>query len=149
MVRPDNLFPRSNMTTLLSVAVLIQFSSAGAADEPMKHNLPAQSVGLMRYDDRLDGELKPKAGSDVRWRISVRNDRISGSLAELKDGDEKNHRLSGEIVLGKPCIVSIRQDGPNGLTCFYTGKIMPNGIYGVWIDNRGGSGDFVLVLEKE
>ncbi len=66
----------------------------------------------MRYDDKVDGEVQAKPGSEVRWKLSVRNDRISGSLADKKETDPTNHRLAGEIVAGNPPILTLRQDGP-------------------------------------
>ena len=104
----------------------------------------------MRYDDKVDGELHAKPGSEVRWKLSVRNDRISGSLADKKESDPTNHRLAGEIVAGNPPIVSLRQDGPKGLVCYYTGKrIAAERIVGTWYDNRGSSGDFEFIIEKK
>jgi hypothetical protein len=67
----------------------------------------------------VDGELKAKPGGEVRWRLSARNDRISGHLHGRKEGGPADHRLSGEVVAGKPPVVSLRQDGPKGLVCFY------------------------------
>jgi hypothetical protein len=53
-------------------------------------------------------------------------------------------------VEGKPSIVFLRQDGPKGLVCFYTGKLSEDGkITGTWFDNRGSSGDFEMAVEKK
>jgi hypothetical protein len=104
----------------------------------------------MHYDDKLDGEVKPKPGGEVKWRLSVRNDRITGSLDGRKEGDPTDHKLAGEVVTGNPPIVSLRQDGPKGLVCYYTGKrIDAERIVGTWYDNRGASGDFEFVVEKK
>ena len=104
----------------------------------------------MKYDDKLDGEVHAKAGGDVRWRIAVRNDRIAGSLADLKDSDPKDHKLAGEVAAGKSPIVHLRQDGPGGLTCYYTGKLVANDrVVGTWYDNRGAAGDFEMAVEKK
>lgn len=133
---------------LLTVASL----SAGSrsADEPAKPLLPAEAVWVMQYDDKLDGEVHPKPGGEVRWKLSVRNDRIAGSLAGTKDADPANHHLAGEIATGSPPIVSLRQDGPRGLVCYYTGKrVAADRIVGTWYDNRGGSGDFEFNIEKK
>jgi hypothetical protein len=119
-----------------------------AADTPPL--LPAEAVWVMHYDDKLDGEVKPKPGGEVKWKLSVRNDRISGSLDGRKDADPTDHRLTGEVVTGNPPIVSIRQDGPKGLVCYYTGKrVDAERIVGTWYDNRGASGDFEFVVEKK
>lgn len=138
----------STRYSLLSATLLVGICSKSTGDDLAKPLMPSEATWVMKYDGNLDGGVKPKPGSEVRWRISVRNDKIAGSLADLKDDDLKNHRLGGEFVSGKPSIICIRQDGPNGLTCFYTGKLSPKGISGTWFDNRGGSGDFVMVIEK-
>jgi hypothetical protein len=104
----------------------------------------------MRYDAKLDGQLSDKDAGEVRWRCAVRNNRYSGSLAGLKENDPTDHRLAGEIVDGKPAILFLRQDGPKGLVCFYTGKRSEAGTFvGTWFDNRGKSGDFELTVEPK
>ena len=135
--------------SLLSATLLMGICSKSIADDLAKPIMPSEATWVMKYDGSLDGEVKPKPGSEVRWRISVRNDKIAGSLADLKDDDLKNHRLGGEFVSGKPSIICIRQDGPNGLTCFYSSKLSPKGLFGTWFDNRGGSRDFVMSIEKK
>jgi hypothetical protein len=121
-----------------------------SADEAPQPLLPAEAIWVMRYDDKVDGELHAKPGSEVRWKLSVRNDRISGSLADKKETDPTNHHLAGEIVPGNPPILTLRQDGPKGLVCYYTGKrIAPERIVGTWYDNRGASGDFEFLVEKK
>jgi hypothetical protein len=111
---------------------------------------PADAVWVMKYDDKLDGEVKAKPGGEVRWRVAARNDRLAGSLADLKEGDPKDHKLAGELAAGKTPIVHLRQDGPGGLTCYYTGKLLANDrIAGTWYDNRGSSGDFEMTVEKK
>jgi hypothetical protein len=120
------------------------------ADEPTKLLLPAHAVWVMRYDAKLDGELTGKIEDAVRWSLTVRNDRITGGLDGMKVGDAKDHRVAGEIAAGKPPILVLRQDGPNGLTCYYTGKLIGEGrAVGTWFDNRGGSGDFEMIAEKK
>jgi hypothetical protein len=135
---------------LLAVALLLltQTLVLGGPEEP-KPALPVEAVWVMKYDIKLNGELNAKPGGEVRWRISSRNDRLSGSLAEMKPGDPKDHKLSGEVVAGKTPLVNIRQDGPGGLTCFYTGKLVENRMVGTWYDNRGGGGDFEMSVEKK
>jgi hypothetical protein len=121
--------------------------SAEEAPQPL---LPAEAVWVMHYDDKLDGEVHAKAGSEVRWKLSVRNDRISGSLADKKETDPTNHRISGEIVAGNPPILNLRQDGPKGLVCYYTGKrVAADRIVGTWYDNRGAAGDFEFTVDKK
>ncbi len=134
---------------LLNIPLLFLSSAVVRADDPPRTSLPGDSVWVMKYDDKLDGEVKPKPGSDVRWRISVRNDRLSGNLADSKESDPKDHRLSGEVVAGKTPLVHLRQDGPNGLTCYYTGKLVNDRIVGTWYDNRGSAGDFEMAVEKK
>ena len=49
----------------------------------------------------------------------------------------------------KPAILFLRQDGPKGLVCFYSGKQLDDGRFaGTWFDNRGSSGDFELIEQK-
>jgi hypothetical protein len=121
-----------------------------AADEPVVPQLPAEAVWVMRYDDKLDGEVHAKPGGEVRWQVSVRNDRVAGRLAGKKEADPTDHRMAGEVVAGKPGIVSLRQDGPNGLVCYYVGRRTAAGrIAGTWYDNRGGAGDFEFALEPK
>jgi hypothetical protein len=135
---------------LLSAVVLSVIPTIGGADDIPKPALPSDSVWVMNYDDKLDGELKPKPGSEVRWRIAVRNERIFANLADKKQNDPDDHRISGEVVTGKPHIVSLRQDGPGGLVAFYTGRLVANNkMIGTWYDNRGGSGDFEMTVEKK
>jgi hypothetical protein len=123
---------------------------ARTADETPQPLLPAEAVWVMNYDDKIDGELHAKAGNEVRWKLSVRNDRITGNLADKKDNDPTNHRLAGEIAAGKPPILTLRQDGPKGLVCYYTGKrVAADRIVGTWYDNRGGSGDFEFTVENK
>jgi hypothetical protein len=103
----------------------------------------------MRYDSKLDGENTGKLADAVHWSLSVRNDRISGGLDGMKAGDAKDHRISGEVVPGKPSIVLLRQDGPGGLVCYYTGSLEVGRLTGTWFDNRGGRGDFEVLLDKK
>jgi hypothetical protein len=122
---------------------------ARAEDAP-KALLPAEAVWAMRYDARLDGEVTGKSADAVRWAFAVRNDRVSGGLAGLKPGDPTDHRIAGEVVPGGPPIVLLRQDGPKGLVCFYTGKRVEEGrVVGTWFDNRGKAGDFEMVVEAK
>jgi hypothetical protein len=131
------------MTALALLSTLL------AADAPTAPLLPAEGVWVLRYDDKVDGELKAKPSSEVRWRLSVRNDRVAGSLDGIKPGDPSDHRMSGEVAAGKPPVVSLRQDGPKGLVCFYAGKLVaPDRVVGTWYDNRGGSGDFEMTDAK-
>jgi len=120
------------------------------ADDAPKAPLPAEAVWVMRYDAKLDGEVTGKPADAVRWRFAVRNDRVAGNLADHKPGDPADHRIAGEVALGSPPIVMLRQDGPRGLVCYYTGKRVDEGrVVGTWFDNRGKSGDFELVIEKK
>jgi hypothetical protein len=139
------------LATLLPLALAVAWAPRPSvrADDPAPL-LPAEAVWVMHYDDKLDGEVKAKPGSEVRWKLSARNDRVSGSLAGLKESDPTDHRLAGEVVAGKPPVVALRQDGPKGLVCYYTGKrVAPDRIVGTWYDNRGASGDFEFTLEKK
>src|SRR6266851_3328391 len=101
--------------TVVAVAAVGSFHlySAATLDAP-KPILVQDAAWKMRYDSKLDGELSAKGDGEVRWKFAVRNNRISGSLADLKDGDPADHRLAGEIVEGEPPIVFLRQDGPKG-----------------------------------
>ncbi len=146
-------FLSSNMIaipSLLAILVSLPTTTRTAADEAPKALLPVEAVWVMRYDDKLDGELHAKPGGEVRWKLSVRNDRIAGSLAGMKEADPSDHHLAGEIVPGNPPIVSLRQDGPKGLVCYYTGKrVAADRIVGTWYDNRGAAGDFEFTPEKK
>ena len=125
------------------------FSAVVSAQEPVPPLLPGHAVWVMKYDTKLDGTVQTKPGSEVRWELTVRNDRISGRLAGLKKGEVSGHQLSGEIAAGKPSIITLRQDGPRGLVCYYTGQRLANDrIIGTWYDNRGSSGDFEWLVEK-
>ena len=102
---------------------------------------PTSGVWVMDYDSELDGDLKAKG--KVEWRVAFKNGRAVGSLASRDADDPKGHQLAGEVADGKTPILTLRQDGPNGLVCFYTGKRAEDGAYvGTWYDNRGGTGDF-------
>jgi hypothetical protein len=136
------------LAALLLGAACVPHPGAGAEDPPAPL-IPTESVWVMRYDDKLDGEVKATPGGGVRWKLSARNDRLSGSLAGRRDADPTDHRLSGEVVAGQPPIVALRQDGPLGLVAYYTGKrVAVDRIVGTWYDNRGGSGDFEFTVEK-
>jgi hypothetical protein len=138
-----------NRLHAIATSVLLFVLPGAARTEDPKPLLPAEAVWSMRYDDKLDGEVTGKPADAVRWMFTVRNDRIAGSLAGLKAGDPSDHRIAGEVVAGKPAIVMLRQDGPRGLVCYYTGKRVDEGkIVGTWFDNRGKSGDFEMVIEK-
>jgi hypothetical protein len=131
----------------LACVLALVSTPALCADAPL---LPAEAVWVMQYDDKVDGEVKAKPGSEVKWKLSVRNDRISGSLAGMKESDPNDHRVSGEIAPGMPPIASLRQDGPKGLVCYYTGKrVAADRIVGTWYDNRGSAGDFEFTVEKK
>src|SRR5262249_44079444 len=127
----------------MSLLMLFFAATVSRPDDPPKPTLPTDAVWTMKYDDKLDGDVKPKPGGEVRWRIAVRNDRIAGNLADSKESDPKDHKLAGEVAPGKSPLIHLRQDGPNGLICYYTGKLVGNDrIVGTWFDNRGGLGDF-------
>jgi hypothetical protein len=107
--------------------------------------LLSDGVWVMKYDDRLDGKVESKPDSDVRWRLTVSKDKVSGKL-----DNGKGHSLAGEVVDGKPPIIFLRQEGPRGLVCYYSGKLVENGrLVGTWFDNRGGSGDFEMRPEAK
>src|SRR3954471_21888028 len=110
---------RLTLAGLLLLAAPLTLLAEG--DPPAAPLLPAEGVWVLRYDDKVDGELKAKPGAAVRWRLSVRNDRVAGRLDGPKEGDPADHRMSGEAVAGKPPVVSLRQDGPKGLVCYYAG----------------------------
>ena len=137
--------------SILLALILSPSSSARIAhQEQPKSLLPAEAVWVMKYDDKLDGEVNAKPGGEVRWKLSVRNDRITGSLAGRKDADPNDHRIAGEIAAGNPPIVLLRQDGPRGLVCYYVGKrVAAERIVGTWYDNRGSAGDFEFTIEKK
>lgn len=135
---------------LVTLLISLNAIPRTAVDEAPKALLPTEGVWVMHYDDKLDGELHAKPGGEVRWKLSVRNDRISGSLAGMKESDPTDHHLAGEIVQGNPPIISLRQDGPKGLVCYYTGKrVTADRIVGTWYDNRGSAGDFEFTPEKK
>ena len=134
-------------TPLILVAFGFLSGAMGADESPL---LPADAEWVMRYDDKLDGEVKDKSGTEVRWKLAVRNDRVSGRLAELKESDPADHRIGGEVTAGTPPVVALRQDGPKGLVCYYAGKrVAGDRIVGTWYDNRGAAGDFELTIEKK
>jgi hypothetical protein len=134
---------------VLFAILLIRLETAVPQDDA-KALMPHDAVWSMRYDSKLDGEVTGKPADAVRWALTVRNDRISGSLAGLKPGDPADHRVAGEIVAGKPPILLLRQDGPNGLVCYYTGRRVEEGkVIGTWFDNRGAAGDFEMTVEKK
>jgi hypothetical protein len=135
---------------LLAFIICLNTTTQTIADDAPRPLLPGEAIWVMRYDDKLDGELHAKPGGEVRWKLSVRNDRIAGSLAGMKEADPTDHHLAGEIVPGNPPIVSLRQDGPKGLVCYYTGKrIAADRIVGTWYDNRGAAGDFEFIIDKK
>jgi hypothetical protein len=135
---------------LLGLSISANLASRTEAEETPKALLPSEAIWVMRYDDKVDGEVHSKSGGEVRWKLSVRNDRISGSLVGKKEADPSDHHISGEIVAGNPPIVSLRQDGPKGLVCFYIGKrTAADRIVGTWYDNRGAAGDFEFTIEKK
>ena len=126
---------------IITLSLLSQPTIAADQSTPLGNS---HAVRVMRYDSKLDGQLKPKSGV-VKWRMSIRNNRVTGELATLPVGSSKQHQLSGEVASGKSPIVTLRQDGPNNLTCYYTGRLVSEGkIVGTWYDNRGGEGDFEL-----
>jgi len=134
----------------LSIAILPLVVSAVHAGEPAKPLLPPHAVWVMRYDGKLDGMVTGKAEDGVRWSLTLRNDRISGSIDGKRAGDPKDHRIAGEIAPGKPPILMLRQDGPGGLVCYYTGRVGEDGkVVGTWFDNRGSAGDFEMVAEQK
>jgi hypothetical protein len=137
-----------NRPNLNAIGVILLVLPSAARTENPKPILPTEAVWSMRYDDKLDGEVTGKPADAVRWSFTVRNDRIAGSLAGLKPGDPSDHRIAGEVVAGKPPIVMLRQDGPRGLVCYYTGKLVEGKVVGTWFDNRGKSGDFEMVIVK-
>ena len=134
---------------LVRLAALAAVAPAAAEDAP-KPLLPAEAVWVMRYDAKLDGEVTGLPADAVRWAFTVRNDRVSGGLADLKPADPTDHRIAGEVVPGGPPIVLLRQDGPKGLVCYYTGRrVDADRVVGTWFDNRGKAGDFEMVVEKK
>jgi hypothetical protein len=138
------------MRRLVRVAVLSLVALAARADDAPKPLLPAEAVWVMRYDAKLDGEVTGRPADAVRWAFAVRNDRVSGGLAGAKSGDPADHRVAGEVVAGSPPIILLRQDGPKGLVCYYTGKRVEGGrVVGTWFDNRGKAGDFEMVVEQK
>lgn len=143
------MLPRNSLVNR-SLVVLALAAIPLKADEPPRPLLQAEAVWVMRYDAKLDGQVTGKAEDGVRWALAVRNDRISGSLADHKPGDSTDYRIAGEVVSGKPPIVMLRQDGPKGLVCYYTGQRVEEGrVVGTWFDNRGKAGDFEMVIEKK
>jgi hypothetical protein len=139
----------TDMATLksLCIVVLLFAGNAGFGDEP-PGLLPPDANWIMHYDSKLDGKLD--GHGEVRWKIAVRNNRMSGRLADAKEHEPSGHHLAGEIAAGRPPIVFLRQDGPKGLVCYYSGRrSAENQIAGTWFDNRGNSGDFELTIETK
>ena len=138
------------MSRLTGVALLATLPLPLGADDRPKPLLPAEAVWVMRYDAKLDGEVTGKPDDAVRWAFAVRNDRVSSGLAGLRPGDPTDHRVAGEVVPGDPPIIWLRQDGPKGLVCYYTGRRVDAGrVVGTWFDNRGKAGDFEMAVEKK
>lgn len=124
-------------------------NSVSQSPETPKPLLPQAGIWKMRYDGKVDGELSGKVSDDVQWKFAMRNNHVTGSLVGLKEGDASDHKIAGEVVEGKPAILFLRQDGPKGLVCFYSGKRLDDGRFtGTWFDNRGNSGDFELIEQK-
>jgi hypothetical protein len=124
------------------ILAFVSFLPPAYGDDAPKQLLAADARWKMRFDFRLDGELKD-AEETKSHRLTVRNNRITGRTVE---GDS----LAGEIVDGEIPVVTLRQDGPEGFVCFYCGKRLKEGhIVGTWFNSRGQSGDFELVLEKK
>lgn len=135
---------------IIAISAMVLVCTVALGDEPPKPLLAQDGIWIMRYDSKLDGRLDDKSHGELRWKIAVRNNRISGGLAEAKEKDPSDHRLAGEIAAGKPPIVFMRQDGPKGLVCYYSGKLVAeNRVAGTWFDNRGNSGDFNLGIERK
>ena len=135
---------------IIATSAMLLVCSVALGDEPPKPLLAPAGIWIMRYDSKLDGKLDDNSHGEVRWKIAVRNNRISGGLAEAKEKDPSDHRLAGEIAVGKPPIAFMRQDGPRGLVCYYSGKLVAeNRVAGTWFDNRGNSGDFELAVERK
>jgi hypothetical protein len=134
----------------LSGAAFRQPPAQEKADD--KSLLPADAVWELRYDFKVDGELKDVNETKPRWRIVVVNNRITGVLADAKEGDTNMHRLTGEVVGGETPVVFLRQDGqkPRGYVGFHTGLRVEEGrVVGTWYDTRGTSGDFELAIVKK
>ena len=135
---------------LVVAAALPIFAVGVLAQDAPKPLLVAEQTWVMHYDMKLDGKLDAASHGKVRWQIVVRNNRVSGMLADAKERGPNDHRLAGEIVAGKPPILFMRQDGPKGLVCFYSGKrVAEDKVAGTWFDNRGNSGDFELTIEPK
>jgi hypothetical protein len=111
---------KHSLATITFMVVLIQSRPASAAEgtEP----LLTEGVWVMKYDDKLDAKVESKPDSDVRWKLTVSKDKVSGSLANAR-----GHSLAGEVVQGKPPIIFLRQEGPRGLVCYYSGKLVEKG----------------------
>lgn len=105
--------------------------------------LPAEGAWKMRFDYRLDGELKDakdRGGAPLRLKVD------KGHIT-CRDG---KFSFTGEVVAGKVPIINLRQDGPDGFVSFYTGKLVKKGrIVGTWYNTIDRSGDFELVLQEK
>jgi hypothetical protein len=136
----------TGLVALLFFGLMTVVSAQEKSDA--KSFLGADGEWKERYDVVLDGEVKGET-KEFRWKLSVRNLRITGIPAEFKEGDAgTDHRLSGEVVDGEVAVVSLRQDGPKGYVRFLNGKCSEKGrIVGTWYDTSGRSGDFEFVAQ--
>lgn len=135
-----------------ALVVLALFRLPASAQQPGETLLPKHAVWNYKSDRMLDGKLGADAAGGP-YQITVVNNRIT---MRPTDPDWVNQVLfTGEIVPGiegKAPAVFLRQDNQDikGYVSFHSGQLVEKGrIVGTWFNNRGESGDFELVFEKE
>jgi len=121
--------------------------------QPPEHSLlPRHAIWNYKCDRTVDGKLGDDATGGP-YHVTVINNHIT---MRPTDPDWENKVvLTGEIVPGiegKPPAFFLRQDNHDikGYVSFHNGQLVERGrIVGTWFNNRGESGDYELVFDKE
>ena len=139
-----------NHSMLFAFILTVVFADPAAKSAPDAPSCPRRRTGLcgttIAWTVKSTPSLAVRCGGTCRCGTIA----LPAAWPAAKRMTRPAIISTGEVVAGTPPIVSLRQDGPKGLVCYYTGKrTAADRIVGTWYDNRGSSGDFEFTIEKK
>ncbi|MEQ8785340.1 MAG: hypothetical protein RIC55_03540 [Pirellulaceae bacterium] len=109
---------------------------------------PESAVWKAELDSKLDGQLE--ATTSQTLVLDSASGRIIGRPRDRGRERAEHSLFTGQVIVGSPPVVSLRQDEQSGYTAVYSGRLVAKGrIVGSYVDNQGAAGDWSLTLVSD